>query len=118
MTEPAQPACLFYDGSCALCNAEMQRLERLSDGRLELQDIHSLTHPPGSSDRKALLETLHYVDATGEVKTGLSANVAAWQHTPYGWLWRILEWPLVRPVASRCYDLWAAWRYRRLYGDA
>jgi predicted DCC family thiol-disulfide oxidoreductase YuxK len=64
-----------------------------------------------------LLRTLHLRTADGELLQGLEANVAAWQHTRVGFLWRWLQWPLVRAVAGRVYDAWALWRYRRLYGD-
>ena len=117
MTTESTPACLYYDGACSLCRAEVKRLAQISD-RLQLQDIHELSpDAAGLPDRRALLERLHYRDAQGNVIAGLSANVAAWQHTRFGFLWRVLEWPLVRPVATRVYDWWAIWRYRRLYGD-
>ena len=76
-------------------------------------------HPgvAAAEDVDALLRTLHYVTAGGERLTGLEANVAAWQHTRWGFAWRWLLWPLVQPIASRVYDFWAHWRYRRLYGE-
>ena len=47
--------------------------------------------------------------------TGVDANVAAWQYTRYGWWFRWMRWPLIRPIADHFYDLWARWRYNRLY---
>jgi predicted DCC family thiol-disulfide oxidoreductase YuxK len=47
--------------------------------------------------------------------TGIEANVAAWQHTRYGVLWRWMTWPLIRPIVELAYNRWARWRYDRLY---
>jgi predicted DCC family thiol-disulfide oxidoreductase YuxK len=110
-------ATLYFDGACPLCSAEIDRLQQVCDGSLVAVDIHD----PGvaaAEDVDALLRTLHYVTASGERLTGLDANVAAWQHTRWGFAWRWLRWPLVHPLASRVYDFWARWRYRRLYGEA
>ena len=99
-----------------MCLAEMDRLRELSDAELELVDIHSVTETPDLPDRETLLGTLHLKTGGGEVLVGMDANVAAWGHTRYGWLWRPLRWPLVRNVVDACYRHWARWRYRRLYG--
>lgn len=111
-------ATLFYDGRCALCAGEIQRLARLQQGTLLLQDIHSMTPAEGLPDRDTLLQTLHLRTASGHWLTGADANVAAWQHTRHGWLWRWLRWPMVRHIVDACYAPWARWRYRRLYGSA
>lgn len=71
----------------------------------------------GLPDKDKLLRTLHYKNANGTLLTGLDANVAAWQHTARASRWRLLELPLIRPVARLCYALWARWRYWRLYGN-
>tara|TARA_R110000772_G_scaffold141115_3_gene250692 strand:+ start:64607 stop:64930 length:324 start_codon:yes stop_codon:yes gene_type:complete len=107
----------------------MAKLGQLSDAQLQLADIHRL--PPNCSleqtnnlastdappSRDALLKTLHLRTADGRWLTGIDANVAAWQHTRLGPLWRWLSWPLIRPVADRVYRLWAERRYRRLYSS-
>jgi len=110
---------LFYDGRCSLCTREIARLDGLRDRSLELCDIHSLEAPlaAGEPSRDALLRTLHLRTGDGRWLTGADANVAAWRHTRYGWLWGWLRWPLLRHLVDPVYDRWAAWRYRRLYGD-
>jgi predicted DCC family thiol-disulfide oxidoreductase YuxK len=109
------PARLFYDGACPLCSAEIRRLRQAGDDSLRTIDIHG-PEVDASEDRDRLLRTLHYITPDGEQLVGLDANVAAWQHTRWGFAWRWLRWPVVRPVASWFYDRWAGWRYRRLYG--
>jgi predicted DCC family thiol-disulfide oxidoreductase YuxK len=125
---------LFYDGACPLCNAEVRRLRELADDRLRLVDVHEVApeQPAGAAGpecavspegagalpgRVALLRNLHYRRSDGTVLSGLDANVAAWQHTRLGPLWRWLRWPVIRPIADRCYAFWARKRYRGLYDE-
>ncbi len=107
------PDTLYYDGQCPLCVKEMDRLRRLKGPDLSLCDIHELDDRP---DRDTLLRVLH-LERDGEFLTGVDANVAAWQHTRFGWLWRWMTWPLLRPFVERAYDRWARWRYDRLYSQ-
>ena len=109
---------LYYDGACPLCSAEMNRLRTLQDGSLSLVDIHGAPDADRPASKQVLLENLHYVTRSGEVLTGIDANVAAWQHTRLGILWRWLRWPLVRPVADYLYTIWARRRYQRLYAGS
>lgn len=107
---------LYYDSHCPLCDKEVVRLRDLSGGELELRDIHTVDES-GLPSRDRLLRTLHLRTGDGKLLQGLEANVAAWQHTRFGFLWRWLQWPLIRVVAGRVYDAWALWRYQRLYGE-
>ena len=106
---------LYFDGSCPMCSAEMNRLGRLSDDGLCLVDIHSTANHELPEDREQLLEILHMTTADGRVLTGVEANVAAWQHTRLGVLLRFLRWPIIRQIADFFYKAWASRRYRRLY---
>jgi predicted DCC family thiol-disulfide oxidoreductase YuxK len=110
-------AILYYDGACPLCSSEIDRLRGASDGSLRTLDIHELA-PGNREDADQLLRTLHYVSPNGDLLVGLDANVAAWQHTRWGFAFRWLRWPLARAIASPLYDRWARWRYRRMYGDS
>ena len=64
------------------------------------------------------MQSLHLLRGTGDMVTGLAANVAIWQHTRFGAFWRLLMLPGIRPVAERAYDYWAKRRYARLYSCA
>lgn len=103
---------LYYDGACPLCSKEMDRLARLSRGRIELVDIHGLEPGDCEIERARLLSRLHLKTAEGQWITGLSANVRAWRHTPLRHLWRMLEWPLIRPFSRYAYELWLRRRNR------
>ena len=108
------PDTLYYDGSCPLCQREMAHLAKRKSDRLVLQDIHEL--PPGAEvpDKATLLQNLH-LKRGSEWVIGLDANVAAWQYTRIGFLWRWLSWPIVRPLAGWCYRQWATRRYTKRY---
>ena len=105
---------LYYDGQCPLCRTEMEKLGRLADASLELVDIHETDMD--AETRLTMLRVLHLRTASGEVLQGLDANVAAWQHTRWGLLFRWMRWPLVGWFADRVYAVWADRRFRRLYG--
>lgn len=106
---------LFYDARCPLCRREITLLRRLAGPTLAFQDIHTATDAT-LPDREALLLSLHLRRGSGEWVTGLAANVAVWQHTRFGALWRLLLLPGIGPLARRAYDYWARRRYERLYG--
>lgn len=106
---------LYYDGKCPLCRAEIAKLEKRAGPELELVNIHDLPEDADLPPRQEMLESLHMRRRDSEMLTGLDANVAAWQHTRIGFLWRWLRWPLFRPVTDRVYDYWAKVRFQRLY---
>ncbi len=106
---------LYYDGHCPLCNAEMDKLKRLAGAGLQLVDIHEMSEDNSLPARHVMLERVHMQTGNNAMLTGLDANVAAWQHTRIGFLWRWLRWTLVKPLADFVYNRWATVRYRRLY---
>lgn len=106
---------LYYDGACPLCSAEMNRLQRLSDDGLCLIDVHSAARDTLPEDPHRLLEVLHMETADGRLLTGVDANVAAWQHTRWGLLFRWMRWPVIRSVADFVYGIWARRRYNKMY---
>jgi len=107
---------LYYDGQCPLCRREMRTLHRLKQDSLHLQDIHGLpdddSHPPIAD----LLRLLHLKTDDQQWVIGLPANVRAWSHTGFGWLFRPLLWPGIRQIAERVYQAWANRRYKKRYG--
>jgi predicted DCC family thiol-disulfide oxidoreductase YuxK len=119
MLEPDQPEAkptlktmqesLFYDGSCAMCSKEIYYLERWKDDGLALVDIHSdpRRQQAGQFSDNELLSILHLQSSDGRWLIGLDATVSAWQHTPLGWLFKPLRWPLIKPIADSAYFQWA-----------
>ncbi|MBW0148448.1 thiol-disulfide oxidoreductase DCC family protein [Marinobacter arenosus] len=107
---------LFYDSRCPLCAREILTLRKLQDGSLIFADIHEQGGAnPDVPSHEHLLRRLHLLTWTGEWVTGLEATVRAWSHTGFGFLFRPLLWPVVFPLASRLYAIWADRRYQRKY---
>ena len=107
---------LYYDGRCPLCMREVHLLQRIKDSSLRLQDLHEVADEAGTPGRLLKLTTLHLQTADGQWLTGLDATARAWSHTRWGWLFAILRWPLLGPLADAMYRYWARKRYQRLYG--
>ena len=110
---------LFYDGQCPLCAKEIRTLRKLQRGNLIFADIHEQRDDSANlPSHEALLRRLHLMTWTGEWVIGLPANVRAWSHTPFGFLFKPLLWPGIFQIASRIYGKWADKRYERKYACA
>ena len=103
---------LYYDGACPLCSAEVSKLKRFSRNKLVVKNIHDLDGEDAGLDKQLLLSRLHLKTADGTWVTGLQANIRAWHHTPFRYLWRLLDWPLINLVSHRCYEFWLRRRSR------
>ena len=97
---------LYYDGACPLCRAEVSKLSKFARDKLIVKNIHDLGEAEAAPDKALLLARFYLKTADGKWMTGLSANIRAWHHTPFRYLWRILDWPLIRVISHRCYELW------------
>jgi len=107
---------LYYDGACPLCAREMKHLSKLKHESLDLVDIHSIEFTQGMPSKATLLLNLHLKRGDKWI-TGADANVAAWQHTSVGFLWRWLRWPVIRLIVDPIYAFWAKRRFEGLYGE-
>jgi predicted DCC family thiol-disulfide oxidoreductase YuxK len=107
---------LFFDGKCPLCMREVRLLSRIADDGLALVDLHTAPEQPGAPTRLEKLAVLHLRTADDAWLTGVDATVRAWSHTRWGFLFRVLRWPLIGPLADLAYRYWARKRYQRLYG--
>ncbi|MCK9503092.1 MAG: DUF393 domain-containing protein [Porticoccaceae bacterium] len=106
---------LYYDGLCPLCSREIRTLKRLQRGNLAFADIHQRGLEETMPSREALLKVLHLRTADGHWVVGLEANIRAWSHTDWGWLFKPLLWPGLNKLARPIYHRWAERRYQRLY---
>ncbi|MEP1470380.1 MAG: DCC1-like thiol-disulfide oxidoreductase family protein [Halieaceae bacterium] len=110
------PDTLYYDSNCPICVKEVGRLQQIADKELVICDIFQ-ARDDSLPDTDTLLRQLHLQTSDGEFLTGVDANVAAWRHTRWSFLFAWMRWPLVRSVTDRIYARWALWRYQRLYGE-
>ena len=104
---------LYYDGSCQLCRGEIFKLKEMADENICFVDIHGSTL--NEKEKEARLKILHLETASGEQLEGLDANVAAWQHTSFGFLLRPLRWSMIAWFADKAYFYWAERRFQKLY---
>lgn len=106
---------LYYDGACPLCRREINLVRRLARG-IDFVDVHELSDAelPSGFARDALLRDLHLQDQSGEWFIGLAANVGLWQRTRFGFIWRILQWPIIHPIARWGYRWWADRRFDKM----
>jgi predicted DCC family thiol-disulfide oxidoreductase YuxK len=115
---PTFPITVFYDGSCSVCNAEMEHYRRKDHaGRLVLIDISApdFKPEPFNIDLQAFRYELHVIDRKGRVFKGIEGFWAIWQAFPastlYGVLGNLVTLPLINPLARLCYKAFA--RIRR-----
>lgn len=103
---------LYYDGACPLCRAEVGKLSKFTGDWLVVKNIHDLDEVEVAPNKELLLSRLHLQTADGELIIGLRANIRAWHHTPFRYLWRMLDGPLASPVSHWFYELWLRQRNR------
>ena len=113
------PLTCYFDGACPVCNREMRALEAQdAKGNIRLIDIST----PGFDAAEwgysldAMRESLHVVDASGQLLRGMDAIHAAHEAVGLGHWYRWTRQPLLRPVIDVAYRLFA--RYRKQLSPA
>lgn len=109
---------VFYDGSCALCSAEMGELARLDDGHdLRLVDCAAASfddtrwRAEGVS-RDAMLQVMHVRDVLGDWHRGVDAFALIYATVGAPALARLWAHPLTRPLTRRLYPWVVRHRHR------
>jgi len=112
------PLQVFYDGSCLVCNREMQVYQRReSAGRLVFFDISASGFNVTEHGRtlEEFMKELHVRDAAGEFHTGISAFARIWSAFPESPLYSLLErginLPGIRQGADLGYTAFARFRH-------
>jgi predicted DCC family thiol-disulfide oxidoreductase YuxK len=109
---------VFYDGKCGLCRREIDHYRRVApeavflwvDITINAADLEKL----GVSYADGLKQ-LHARDSEGKIHTGVDAFILLWQQMPrWRLLARIIALPIIRTVANKAYNRFAAWRVERL----
>jgi predicted DCC family thiol-disulfide oxidoreductase YuxK len=106
---------VWYNTKCPVCKAgidwQRSRLVRAARaGIIEFRDIN--LEPDALSCFGAGLEDvrrrLHAVDADGRLLVGADCAIAIWRATPgHAWFSRMLELPVIHPLARFSYDRFA-----------
>jgi predicted DCC family thiol-disulfide oxidoreductase YuxK len=102
--------CVFYDGACPVCNAEMNALRRWDQaGQLNLIDIAA----PEYDERAwpvsitAMNALLHVRLPDGRWQTGMAATRHVYRVIGRGWMVAFTGWPLLSPLFDRAYAWFA-----------
>lgn len=105
---------IFYDGQCPLCTKEMAALKLHDEaGNIQLEDIHQ-THfserfPEINFDQAMQILHGYY---KGKIIYGLDVTCRAWRLVNKHRYLQMLRWPVIKPIADRCYLLFAKHRNR------
>ena len=99
---------VYFDGSCALCRAEIAHYRRQEGaGALGFVDVSEPTAaPPRGLSRQQVLQRFHVGLPDGRVVSGAAAFVEVWSRLPrWRWLARASRKPGVLPVLELAYRL-------------
>ncbi len=105
---------LYYDGQCAFCTREVARLAGWDRaGQLAFVDIAQAGFDPShlGAGMAELNRQMHSQTAQGRVLVGIDSMLAAYQLVGRGALVWPLRAPLLRPLLSCMYRLFARHRY-------
>jgi predicted DCC family thiol-disulfide oxidoreductase YuxK len=114
MNDTTYPLTLYFDGSCPLCQREMNFLvARDRRCRLRLIDVSrgDFANDTGVATAR-LMARMHARRGDGTLVDGIEVFRLAYQAVGLGWLVRPLAWPLLAPALDRLYTLVARHRNR------
>jgi demethoxyubiquinone hydroxylase (CLK1/Coq7/Cat5 family) len=107
-SEPASPVCVYYDGGCPLCRAEIATYQRADGGdSVRWVDAHGCAAAELGPDLEVsrALARLHVRRADGTLVEGAAAFAEIWQALPrWRWLAGLARLPMVMPLLDHGYD--------------
>lgn len=99
---PADKPCVYFDGGCPVCRAEIAAYQRAEGGdRLRWVDAQACEEAELGAGlaRPVALARMHVRRADGSLAEGAAAFVEIWAALPrWRWLARIARLPFVLPV--------------------
>ena len=115
MAQPAPQSTVFFDGSCALCRAEIGYYRRTDAAGdlcfIDVSEAHAA--PPEGVTPQQAMARFHVRLPDGSLQSGAAGFVALWLALPrWRWLGRLAGHRRVLPVLERLYVLFLPWRAR------
>lgn len=104
---------VLYDGACAFCRAQAERVRRIAAGRLRVEPLQRALADLPWVDPDDAIRALQLVDRDGRSYAGAAAIVRLVRLTrpTLGWLLLPYHLPGVRTLADRAYAYVADRRY-------
>ena len=107
---------ILIDGDCPICRREACFLRWLDGGkgRLAIEDITAPDFDSAhyATTMDALMGQIHGVTPRGTLVKGMAVFRRAYDAVGLGWLTAPTNWPILRPLADRCYAIFARNRHR------
>jgi len=113
---PPYPLTVFYDGSCSVCAAEMERYRAKNHGgKLAFVDISASRFDPGEYGKtlEEFMAQMHVLDGRGRFHRGVDAFAVIWRALPglgYRLLATVVGLPGIHLLATLGYRLFARYR--------
>ncbi len=107
---------LLYDGLCPLCLREVDFLTRRDAGRglVKFVDIANLDYSAaehGGVEFAQAMGRIHAVLPDGTIIRDVEVFRSVYNVLGMRWIYAATQWPMIRPLVDKLYDLWAGWRF-------
>lgn len=111
---PSVEMTVYYDESCPMCRAEMHNfMRRDKAGIVCFVDASTPDFvPPAGHSTAQMMRLLHLHTADGRWLIGVDAFSVLYRRLGLPWVARVLDAPVLRPVAERLYPVIARHRHR------
>ncbi len=104
---------LLYDGECPFCRREIAWMaQHNKKGLLAFEDITDPHFDPAlySLTEEEVMSVIHGIFHDGRVIKKVDVFLEAYTLLGLGWLLKPLSWPLIHPIATFFYELFAHYR--------
>lgn len=107
---------VYYNSACPVCNAGISaQKDKMSACAIQWVDVNADSKAVNeiSSDLEFVRERLHVLDGNGNLKIGMEAFQAIWQHTSNErWKAKIISLPFIKPLLNAAYNIFAKYLYK------
>lgn len=107
---------VYYNSACPVCDAGITaQKDKMAACAIQWRDVNSDVQARSeiSAELEFVRERLHAIDEHGNLKVGIEAFEVIWRHSPNErWKARFIALPLIKPVSTVAYNIFAKLLYR------